>query len=180
MPGNNSEVKYKLVFARQIQDGADLVIVKEKLKKLFKNKENVVEKLFLQEKIILKKNLSKEDALKNKRIFENTGARCSIIEMKSKKQIAAKTQKAVLFNKEQIDNNTHKVDDLTKVSIPEEKKPIFNKKTIWLVLILIILLIVSWGSLYIINSDYTIITNDENKQDLNKPDVEPSINYLLF
>lgn len=56
MPGaNNNEAKYSLVFKGQIKDDADIVVVREKLKQFFNNKQNLVEKLFLKEKIILKK-----------------------------------------------------------------------------------------------------------------------------
>ena len=47
-----------------VVDDADIVVVKEKLKQFFNNKQKLVDQLFLKEKIIIKKNLSKENALK--------------------------------------------------------------------------------------------------------------------
>ena len=181
---NNNEVKYNLVFARQIKDDADLDIVKEKLKIFFNNKQNVVEKLFLKEKIILKKDLSKDQALKYKLVFETTGAECSIYKVKStnKNKTPGNTQKTVQSDKEQDKNNTitHEVDNSIKATGSLVKDPDFSKKIIWTLVILIVLSIASWGSLHFINSDYTISVIDENKQELNKSDSVPTINYLLF
>lgn len=102
----------------------------------------------------------------------------------TKKQFPAKTQKPVQTNsnkeQEQIQNNTHKVDDSAKAASSLAQSSSFNKKIIYGLVILIVLSIVSWGGIYFINSDYTFSAINANKADANKPDLAPIINYLLY
>ncbi len=72
---------YKIVFYGEIQKNKDIGKVKESLQKFYNVNREKIKYMFLQDKVVLKKNLHINKAKKYKDIFEKNGAICKIEEM---------------------------------------------------------------------------------------------------
>lgn len=72
------EHAYKIVFNGKIAAGQDPAEVKERLSRIFKLDEDRVEQLLSGSRLVLKRNLSQEAAVKYKQAFDQSGAVCSI------------------------------------------------------------------------------------------------------
>jgi uncharacterized protein YdgA (DUF945 family) len=73
-----NESLYKVVFSGQIQEGADLEVVKARIAKMFKANEATIERLFSGKRIVIKKDLSAEAADKYSIAFTKAGAICDL------------------------------------------------------------------------------------------------------
>lgn len=73
--------KYKITFTGKIADGFDPKIVKRKLNHLYKGKTRTVELFFKNRPIIVKKNISLEQAEKVKNAFDGIGLVCHVAPM---------------------------------------------------------------------------------------------------
>lgn len=79
--------KYKIVFCGELKTGHDLLSVKTQLASLFKVSGIVLDKLFLGKPVLVRTNLSFNEAQAFKMNFEATGACCQMLEVSEKSQI---------------------------------------------------------------------------------------------
>ena len=73
-----NESLYEVSFSGQIQEGAELDVVKARIGKMFKADEATIAKLFSGKRIVIKKNLSAETADKYSIAFTKAGAICDL------------------------------------------------------------------------------------------------------
>ena len=79
--------KYKIVFCGELKTGHDLLSVKTQLASLFKVPGIVIDKLFVGKPVLVRTNLSSNEAQAFKMNFEATGACCQMLEVTEKPQI---------------------------------------------------------------------------------------------
>jgi len=72
---------YKIVFEGKIAEGYSIEDVKKNLASLYSVDVGEIERLFTGRPIVLKENLDYQTAIKDKGIFEKTGAVCSVVSM---------------------------------------------------------------------------------------------------
>ena len=72
---------YKIVFEGKIAEDCNIEDVKKNLASLYKVDVGEIQRLFTGRPIVLKENLDYQTAIKDKEIFEKTGAVCSVIPM---------------------------------------------------------------------------------------------------
>lgn len=80
------EKKYNLIFEKKIKKGSEINSVKESLKVFFKDKPDTVEKLFINDSCILRRNISLSEAKKFQAIMDSMGAVCIIKEIDTAKK----------------------------------------------------------------------------------------------
>ena len=73
---------YKIVFEGKIAEGCNIEDVKKNLASLYSVDVGEIERLFTGRPIVLKENLDYQTAIKDKGLFEETGAVCSVISSK--------------------------------------------------------------------------------------------------
>jgi uncharacterized protein YdgA (DUF945 family) len=73
-----NELLYEVAFSGQIQEGAELKVVKARMARMFKADAATIEKLFSGRRIVIKKNLSAEAADKYSIALTNAGAVCDL------------------------------------------------------------------------------------------------------
>ncbi len=74
-----SDSRYKVVFAGTIRAGFDGVTVRQRLASLYKTTPKQIERLFSGQRMVLKSALTREEAERFRRIFEETGAACEVV-----------------------------------------------------------------------------------------------------
>lgn len=79
--------KYKIVFCGELKTGCDLLSVKTQLASLFKVSGIVIDKLFIGKPVLVRTNLSFNEAQAFKMNFEATGACCQMLDVSEKPQI---------------------------------------------------------------------------------------------
>jgi len=85
--------KFKVVFCQELQKGFDLLTVKTALSSLFNIPGIVVDKLFIEEPVLVRYDLSAEAAQAFKKDFEKTGALCQVLSI-SEKPLLSKSKVA--------------------------------------------------------------------------------------
>lgn len=70
---------FQIIFEGKIQEGQDLSQVKQRVADLFRISGGDVEKLFCGKTLVVRRNLSEQDALKYQQAFEEAGAICQVI-----------------------------------------------------------------------------------------------------
>jgi len=83
MTGQNSNKLYQVVFAGELQPGADLATVKLAVAKIFKVNDEQIARFFSGKRIVVKSDVDAVTAKKYRDAFEKAGARCRIGEMPS-------------------------------------------------------------------------------------------------
>lgn len=93
-----STTTYKITYSGELQKGQPVEQVKKNLIKLYKGNRKAIELLFKRKQVILKKNLTMDQALKSKQVFDRTGAICQIapMELNFKKSVATGTKPSKL------------------------------------------------------------------------------------
>jgi hypothetical protein len=85
--GDKDMEKYKIVFCGELKTGHDLLSVKARLASLFKVSGVVIDKLFLEKPVLVRTNLSFNEAQGFKMNFDATGALCQMLEVSEKPRI---------------------------------------------------------------------------------------------
>ncbi|MFP4445851.1 MAG: TM2 domain-containing protein [Desulfosudaceae bacterium] len=75
----DTDKKYQVIFYGEVQPGADIEAVKDKLAGAFKVDRSKIEGLFTGKKKVVKKNSSREVCEKTKKLFARAGAVCAVI-----------------------------------------------------------------------------------------------------
>jgi len=83
-----SDDVYEVAFSGQIAEGADLVQVKSKVGQMFKADAAKLEHLFSGKRVVIKKNIDQQTAMKYQTALNNAGALCEIKNLSSPKPIA--------------------------------------------------------------------------------------------
>lgn len=71
--------RFKIVFAGRIREGFDNVTVRQRLASLYKTTPKQIDRLFSGQRLVLKSALSREEAERFRRIFNETGAVCEVL-----------------------------------------------------------------------------------------------------
>jgi type II secretory pathway pseudopilin PulG len=74
-----NEQSFQIIFEGKIQEGKDLSQVKQRLAELFRLSEGGIEKLFCGKTLVVRRNLSEQEALKYQQAFEKAGAICQAV-----------------------------------------------------------------------------------------------------
>lgn len=81
--------KYKIVYWGELQEGHDLLSVKTNLASMFHVSGVVVDKLFLGIPVLVRTDLTQDEAQSFKMNFETTGTRCQVLKLSEKPQLSA-------------------------------------------------------------------------------------------
>lgn len=79
----SSNHKYKIVFAGEIQQGQDLLSVKTRLASMLSATGDMIDHLFIDQPVLVRGNLSLDNARLFQMKFEKTGAKCQLLEASS-------------------------------------------------------------------------------------------------
>lgn len=71
--------RFKIVFAGRIREGFDNVTVRQRLASLYKSTPKQIDRLFSGQRLVLKSALSREEAERFRRVFDETGAVCEVV-----------------------------------------------------------------------------------------------------
>lgn len=71
--------RFKVVFAGRIREGFDNVTVRQRLASLYKTTPKQIDRLFSGQRLVLKSALSREEAERFRRVFDETGAVCEVV-----------------------------------------------------------------------------------------------------
>jgi len=74
-----TEPRFKIVFSGGIRAGFDGVTVRQRLSTLYKVNPKQIERLFTGKRMVLKAGLTREEAERFRRIFNDTGAACEVV-----------------------------------------------------------------------------------------------------
>jgi type II secretory pathway pseudopilin PulG len=70
---------FQIIFEGKIQEGQELSQVKQRVAELFRVSGGEVDKLFCGKTLVVRRNLSEQDALKYQQAFERAGAICQVV-----------------------------------------------------------------------------------------------------
>ena len=74
-----TEPRFKVVFSGEIREGFDGVTARQRLSTLYKANPKQIERLFTGKRMVLKSGLTREEAERFRRVFNETGAACEVL-----------------------------------------------------------------------------------------------------
>ena len=153
--------KYKVTFTGKIADGFDPDTVKRKLNHLYKGKIRTVEVFFENRHIIIKKNISLEQAEQLKKVFDSIGVVCHIAPMEisfgKNKSAEIDANRPPVKPKSPQTEKSHLPENESSPPTNQPSSSFFNKKSLFTLsfIFFLIISILTYNFLYLKPSSTT-------------------------